>query len=440
MRHLTKKENTRKKIIAILSVLLVILVSLTAISSLASTGDNQNLLGEAKKTAPASMVTENNTTPVESPEKPTEELNLLKTDTDFWEVKLAGETVGIFVSEEEANSLIDIIKAKFAEEGALSVELEPAMRVGKLSKAKGDKAPELVNDVKALASKLLEGSIQEIEVEVQDGDTLWTIASSKGISVEDILAANPGLDEDSLQPGDKLVIKEGRPDVAVKVVTTVVEEEAVPFDVVYEDTDELYEDEESVYIEGEEGIKTVSYQLTKVNGAVIDRTAVSEEVIAEPVNRVILVGTLERPVAEEESENIEESYEAESAEESTAETSEESSEGTASSSGGGVSANKQAIVDAALAQIGVHQDCTMLVTNSLRAVGIDFHSGPQGYTSLGTWTDNPEPGDICIYTTHVAIYIGNGQAVHGGWYGYTTEVWSVYTSWPKFIGYIHLDL
>lgn len=387
MRHLTKKENTRKKIIAILSVLLVILVSLTAISSLASTGDNQNILGEAKKTAPASMVTENNTAPIESSEKPMEELNLLKNDTDFWEVKLAGETVGIFVSEEEANSLIDIIKAKFAEEGALSVELEPAMRVGKLSKAKGDKAPELVNDVKALASKLLEGSIQEIEVEV-------------------------------------------------KVVTTVVEEEAVPFDVVYEDTDELYEDEESVYIEGEEGTKSVTYQLTKVNGAVIDRTAVSEEVIAEPVNRVILVGTLERPVAEEESESIEDNYEAEP----TAEVSEESSESTESSSGAGVSANKQAIVDAALAQIGVHQDCTMLVTNSLRAVGIDFHSGPQGYTSLGTWTDNPEPGDICIYTTHVAIYIGNGQAVHGGWYGYTTEVWSVYTSWPKFIGYIHLDL
>ena len=97
----------------------------------------------------------------------------------------------------------------------------------------------------------------------------------------------------------------------------------------------------------------------------------------------------------------------------------------------------QKIADAALAQIGVNQDCTMLVTNSLKAVGINFHGAPEAYLSLGTLTNDPVPGDICVYQGHVAIYIGNGQAVHGGWLGYNTVVSSVSCTNP-FIGYVHV--
>ena len=98
----------------------------------------------------------------------------------------------------------------------------------------------------------------------------------------------------------------------------------------------------------------------------------------------------------------------------------------------------QRIADAALAQVGVNQDCTMLVTNSLAAVGINFHGAPTAYLSLGELTNNPVPGDICVYQGHVAIYIGNGQAVHGGWNGCQTTVYSVQCANP-FIGYVHVS-
>lgn len=85
-----------------------------------------------------------------------------------------------------------------------------------------------------------------------------------------------------------------------------------------------------------------------------------------------------------------------------------------------------AIAQAALAQLGVNQDCTMLVTNSVfRATGKYFHGWPTEYYALGDVVANPQPGDICIYPGHVAIYIGNGQAVHGGWNGGTTAIASV---------------
>ena len=95
------------------------------------------------------------------------------------------------------------------------------------------------------------------------------------------------------------------------------------------------------------------------------------------------------------------------------------------------------IAQAAKAQVGVSQDCTMLVTNSLKAVGIDFHGWPEEYLSLGDRTDNPVPGDICVYQGHVSVYIGNGQAVHGGWNGNQTVITSVQCSSPL-IAYVHV--
>ena len=95
------------------------------------------------------------------------------------------------------------------------------------------------------------------------------------------------------------------------------------------------------------------------------------------------------------------------------------------------------IAEAAIAQIGVEQDCTMLVTNSLKSVGINFHGWPIEYKTLGEWTDTPVPGDIIIYSGHVALYIGNGRAIHGGWYGHSTIEWSVGCD-KQIIGYVHV--
>ncbi|MEV7604988.1 NlpC/P60 family protein [Paenarthrobacter sp. NPDC089322] len=92
-----------------------------------------------------------------------------------------------------------------------------------------------------------------------------------------------------------------------------------------------------------------------------------------------------------------------------------------------------AIAAAAYAQLGVTQDCTMLVTNSLAAVGINFHDWPAGYLSLGRTVSAAEaqPGDLLYYANggygglaHIAVYVGNGMAVHGGWNGSTTALFS----------------
>lgn len=109
--------------------------------------------------------------------------------------------------------------------------------------------------------------------------------------------------------------------------------------------------------------------------------------------------------------------------------------GPASKSGVDVPAGvgAEGLVAAALAQVGVSQDCTDLVQNALAGIGMatprtqgGYDHGVSDFYQYGTpVTDgNYAPGDILIWpgAPHVAIYIGNGQAVHGGWGGNQTVV------------------
>lgn len=97
-----------------------------------------------------------------------------------------------------------------------------------------------------------------------------------------------------------------------------------------------------------------------------------------------------------------------------------------------------AIVGVAHSELGAMQDCTDLVQNSLAGVGLAERRDQGGYdhgtislSSFGTPVTNGEwaPGDILGWPgyPHVAIYIGDGLAIHGGMGGST--VISSATGW-----------
>lgn len=175
----------------------------------------------------------------------------------------------------------------------------------------------------------------------------------------------------------------------------------------------------------------------------VESTPVVEETVAEeaPVAEVVVeeAPVEEAPVAEapaevavqaETVEVIEAAPVVEAAPAPTVETEAASQSALPAASN---SAKRDAVVAAALgyAQVNAQTDCTMLATNSLRAAGINFHGWPMDYMQLGTVTSNPQPGDLVLYASngfgqqHIAVYIGNGQAVHGGWNGMGTAIFSV---------------
>lgn len=92
-------------------------------------------------------------------------------------------------------------------------------------------------------------------------------------------------------------------------------------------------------------------------------------------------------------------------------------------------ASGSAIASAALAQVGVSQDCVQLVRKSIAVAGLPY-TGMSSLFNLGPRIplSQASAGDVIYYAdggtgrAHIGIYIGGGRAVHGGWSGYNTVV------------------
>ena len=345
---------------------------------------------------------------------------------DYWQLKLGKKTVAVFDNESDAKNVIEQVKAKYVAKGANveAVEIDPALTVDQITVKASDEQPKVEKDTKKLVDKLLGDEKASKTYTVQDGDTLWDIAAAFGTDVDTILAANPNVSLESLMPGDVIKFSSKSSLLTVTVKEKVTSERAVEFDTVYEDTDALYEGEEEVKTEGVQGTEKVTEVVTKSNGAVVSTKVLSAKTVKAPESAVVLRGTKAKETPAAKSSNSSSSRSS-------------SSRSYAGSSSSGYSANGNTVLSAAYSQLGVGQDCTSLVSNSLAAAGIYFHGWPQQYASLGSWTSNPVPGDIVIYDTHVAIYAGGGTAVHGGWNGGTTGVGPVYCS-ANLMGYIHI--
>ena len=300
---------------------------------------------------------------------------------------------------------------------------------------------------------------------VKKGDTLWNIAINNGTTVDQLMQDN-NLTSSLIFPGDKLTYN-------TTVAQVAQAKEEGYYTVVLGDTlgkianrfgvsvDQLVKlnniDNPNLIYVGtvlkvsetaapKAEVKVAKAEGTVAKAAVVENTAEKTVVKVDPVQTVpakAIVAPV-APKAEAKKEGVAPKVEAkkEVAAAPKAEVKKEAPVATAApnvaakpaapaaaATTQAASSNKgAAIYQAALAQLGRYQDCTMLVTNALKAVGINFHDWPAGYMSLGTVVpaSQAQPGDLIYYANgglgmaHIAVYAGNGQAVHGGWLGNQT--------------------
>lgn len=73
-----------------------------------------------------------------------------------------------------------------------------------------------------------------------------------------------------------------------------------------EDDDSLIKGEEKIGQEGQKGLKRMKYKNFMVGDRVVDTTLLSEEVVREPKNKIVLIGTMEEKIVQNEApkENI----------------------------------------------------------------------------------------------------------------------------------------
>lgn len=132
---------------------------------------------------------------------------------------------------------------------------------------------------------------------VVQGESLWSIATANGLSVDELKGLNPQLETERLQIGQELTLTALEPLLSVQITKEVTLEEPIAYSVQTEETSTLLRGEKEVKVAGQEGKKLVTYSITEANGVALEKDVLNEVVLQEPVTEVVSQGTSTLTVA-----------------------------------------------------------------------------------------------------------------------------------------------
>lgn len=323
-------------------------------------------------------------------------------------INIDGKKTCYVASSEEAQKVVEDIKKPYKE----AIEEKENSQLEEISlKQDVNFEKELVSQSKVISSEeaielILHGSEGIKEYEVKEGDTLWSIANANNVQVEELVSANPDIDDELIRPGDIIKISQQQ-----KLVTVVTKEkikysEEVPFETEVREDNTLEKGKTKIIQQGEKGEKEIVALVTKEDGKEIKREIIEEKVIKEPVKHIEAKGA-----------------------KVVTRTSRASSR--RSSSNTPVPANRGSrkgsdVAKYALKFVGYPYryggkdpsgfDCSGFTSYVYKQFGVKIPSSSVAQRSVGRYVPKSElrPGDIVCFknTNHVGIYIGNGKFVH----------------------------
>lgn len=207
-------------------------------------------------------------------------------------VKLVVNDKPIFVlpSADEAEKLLIAFKEYYAQPSdknqISSVEFEDEVE----TEAVEASIDEVISFEQAL-EKLKQGNLQKEEYIVKANDSWWLIARKNDMKTKEVLASNPGTNEDTiLKLGQKIMLDKVTPYITVVSKGVRTDLETIPFEVVTKTVSSLPTGQSKVKQSGSDGQKEVQYSYVQKNDKVVSQTVQDEKILKEAVTQVIEKG------------------------------------------------------------------------------------------------------------------------------------------------------
>lgn len=120
--------------------------------------------------------------------------------------------------------------------------------------------------------------------------------TAEKVSVETkVTSADESAAGGEIMQGDMVCIKSVVEPVSVRMVEEGKMKEVIEYETIKKKSDEYYQGDTRIEQEGKNGVQIFEGRLTKVAGEVVDRDEVSTDVIRDKQDKIILIGTKERP-------------------------------------------------------------------------------------------------------------------------------------------------
>ncbi|WP_243387204.1 M23 family metallopeptidase [Bacillus kexueae] len=237
-----------------------------------------------------------------------QELQVVVTSTS---IVIDGQSIAHFASKEDAEKALTLYKQKYVSEEALtqlesqkeSEEPLPDIQKGEsriidvslskeVSYSEEKISPEDVLSIEEGVKLLQNGTLVEKTYTVKEKDVLVDIAKNHNMKLDELLALNPEMDEETIiRPGDELKVQGPEPFFTVKVQEEVLKEEKIAYETEVVEDSSLPKGETRVKQEGKEGTKLLHTVVYKENGQQVKVETKSEEVITEPTPKIVVKGT-----------------------------------------------------------------------------------------------------------------------------------------------------
>lgn len=201
-----------------------------------------------------------------------------------------GELIGATPYEGALDELLKQLKDGISDENTISCEFAENVEI-----KPGYVSTDQVMNLGYLAETLYSTKTAEVTYEVKSGDTWSEIANSHGLTSAELLALNPGYDINKLSIGEVLTLSASVPYLTMTVVEQERYLDAIPYDIEYTDSANLYKGDYKVISAGSNGSADVLANVTYVNGEEQERVILSSVTLKNPVTEQRLQGTKERP-------------------------------------------------------------------------------------------------------------------------------------------------
>ncbi|MHB8077270.1 peptidoglycan DD-metalloendopeptidase family protein [Desulfosporosinus fructosivorans] len=158
-------------------------------------------------------------------------------------------------------------------------------------------APEEVLTTEEALEKLKQGDVRQEGYVVQPDDSWWLIARKNEMRTSEVLAGNPGVNEDTiLQIGQTINLVKLFPYLTVIAEGIRTETETIPFDVVTIVDSSLANGETKITQTGSDGEKEIKYAYVQKNDKIMTKNILDEQVLTDVVSQVVVKGPQRTPV------------------------------------------------------------------------------------------------------------------------------------------------
>ncbi len=207
------------------------------------------------------------------------------------------EASGLYVDGEFIGATTDGEGLVLALKNMLDKTRETAGEGAKVSfvqDVKVDKAlypTDSIVDLSSISAELTKEVAGERVHIIQPGDTPYELAYEYNVPLDTLMRNNEEVVKKFL-PGDSLLIQSAIPRLEQKVTVTVTEENTLKFKTEQVLNNNFEKGFTKIKQNGQTGLEEVTYEVTYVDGFETERTVLNRELIKEPVNAILEVGTL----------------------------------------------------------------------------------------------------------------------------------------------------